>query len=102
MADGFVILCTIQAQPQPPAGYWLGMGLPPSAPFVFANNVVGGRVVGSGGGLSAWSGGSGACGGVGGGVAAAGGVRRVVPRELVSSLGAMLDDPGELDKLVFS
>lgn len=92
-ADGFIIQCTIQAQPQPPAGYWLGMGLPPSAPFVSANAVVGTRAVGSGGGLSAWAGGDGASGGVAGGTAAAGGVRRVVPRDLITSVGAMLDDP---------
>ncbi|WWC59204.1 uncharacterized protein I303_101754 [Kwoniella dejecticola CBS 10117] len=42
--DSFMIICTIQAQPQPPAGIWLGVG-------------------------------------------------RVVPKELVSSVGSMLDDP---------
>ena len=94
MADGFLILCTIQAQPQPPAGYWLGMGIPPSVPQPAMMNV-GGRHVGSGGGLSAWSGGSGASGGVAGGVAAAGGIKRVVPRDLVSAVGSMLDDPCE-------
>lgn len=94
-ADSFVISCTIQAQPQPPAGYWLGMGLPPSVPFVSANAVVGSRQVGSGGGLSAWAGGEGASGGVAGGTTAAGGVKKVVPRDLVSSVGALLDDPRE-------
>jgi hypothetical protein len=94
-ADSFVISCTIQAQPQPPAGYWLGMGLPPSVPFVSANAVVGSKVVGSGGGLSAWAGGEGASGGVAGGTTAAGGVKKVVPRDLISSVGALLDDPCE-------
>nr|XP_018265738.1 uncharacterized protein I303_02110 [Kwoniella dejecticola CBS 10117]OBR87896.1 hypothetical protein I303_02110 [Kwoniella dejecticola CBS 10117] len=46
--DSFMIICTIQAQPQPPAA---------------------------------------------GGTSAAGGVKRVVPKELVSSVGSMLDDP---------
>jgi hypothetical protein len=94
-ADCFVISCTIQAQPQPPAGYWLGIGLPPSVPFVSANTVAGTKAVGTGGGLSAWAGGSGASGGVAGGVTAAGGVKKVVPRDLVNSLGDMLDDPRE-------
>ena len=92
-ADSFVISCTIQAQPQPPAGYWLGMGLPPSVPFVSANAVVGSKTVGSGGGLSAWAGGEGASGGVAGGTTAAGGPKKVVPRDLISSVGALLDDP---------
>jgi hypothetical protein len=92
-ADGFTIHCTIQAQAQPPAGYWLGMGLPPSVPFVSANTVVGTKTVGSGGGLSAWAGGEGASGGVAGGTSAAGGVRRVVPKDLIFSVGGLLDDP---------
>lgn len=91
-ADGLVIICTIQAQPQPPAGYWLGMGIPPTMP-VSATTTISNKTVGSGGGLSAWAGGSGASGGVAGGVAAGGGVKRVVPRNLVSSIGSLLDDP---------
>jgi hypothetical protein len=71
------------------------MGLPPSVPFVSANAVVGSKVVGSGGGLSAWAGGEGASGGVAGGATAAGGVKKVVPRDLISSVGALLDDPRE-------
>ncbi|WWD00312.1 hypothetical protein V866_007223 [Kwoniella sp. B9012] len=43
-SDSFMIVCTIQAQPQPPAGVWLG-------------------------------------------------IKRVVPKELVSSVGSLLDDP---------
>jgi len=101
MADGFLILCTIQAQPQPPAGYWLGMGIPPSIPQPAMMNV-GGRNVGSGGGLSAWSGGSGASGGVAGGVAAGGGIKRVVPKDLVSAVGSMLDDPRGCSPLLWS
>ena len=69
------------------------MGLPPSVPFVSANAVVGSKVVGSGGGLSAWAGGEGASGGVAGGTTAGGGVKKIVPRDLVSSVGALLDDP---------
>lgn len=57
--------------------------------------MVNGRQVGSGGGLSAWTGGEGASGGVAGGTTAAGGSMKVVPRELVSGVGAMLDDPRE-------
>ena len=52
--------------------------------------------MGSGGGLSAWAGGKGASGGVAGGTTAGGGVKRVVPRNLVSSVGSLLDDPCEL------
>ena len=51
--------------------------------------------MGSGGGLSAWAGGQGASGGVAGGTAAAGGVKSVVPKDLVSSVGALLDDQRE-------
>lgn len=91
--DMVIVSCTIQSQHQPPAGYWLGLGLPPSVPFVTANTVVESRAVGSGGGLSAWAGGAGASGGVAGGTTAAGGVKKVVPRDLVSSVGALLDDP---------
>jgi len=69
------------------------MGLPPSVPFVSANTVVGNKTVGSGGGLSAWTGGEGASGGVAGGTTAAGGPKKVVPRDLISSVGALLDDP---------
>ncbi|ORY26879.1 hypothetical protein BCR39DRAFT_539919 [Naematelia encephala] len=91
-ADSVLVVCTIQAQPQPPAGWWLGLGLPPRADYVPANTVIGGRNVGSGGGLSSWAGGDGASGGVAGGTAAGGGVKRVVPRDLVNSVGALLDD----------
>lgn len=91
-ADSFLVVCTIQAQSQPPAGFWLGMGIPPSVTFVSPNTVVSGRTVGSAGGLSAWSGGDGASGGVAGGTAAGGGARRVVPRDLINSVGALLDD----------
>lgn len=101
--DSFVITCTIQAQPQPPAGYWLGMGIPPSADVrasetqtlpsaMRTENGPTTRHVGSGGGLSAWSGGQGASGGVAGGTTAGAGVKRVVPRELVTGVGSMLDD----------
>ena len=93
-ADGLVITCTIQAQPQPPAGYWLGMGLPATSPIA-AVTTVGAKTVGSGGGLSAWAGGAGAGGGVAGGAAAGGGVKRVVPNDLVSAVGSMLGDPSE-------
>ncbi len=63
-ADSFTIVCTIQAQPQPPAGYWLGVGLRPRDPTTQPQAVtaVQGRDVGSGGGLSAWAGGEGAAG----------------------------------------
>lgn len=54
------------------------------------------RNVGAGGGLSAWSGGEGASGGVAGGSTAGAGVKKVVPRDLVMSLGSLLDDPREL------
>mgnify|MGYP007001964411 CR=1 FL=1 len=91
-ADGVLIACTIQAQPQPPAGYWLGIGSPAST-TTMANTTVNGKTVGSGGGLSAWAGGGGAIGGVAGGLTAAGGIRSVVPRTLVSSIGSLLDDP---------
>ncbi|WVW78723.1 hypothetical protein I302_100683 [Kwoniella bestiolae CBS 10118] len=84
--DSCMIICTIQAQPQAPAGVWLGVGLQP------AINTGGGRTV-SGGGLSAWSTSDGSAGGVAGGTSAAGGIRRVVPKELVSSVGSLLDDP---------
>ena len=70
------------------------MGIPPTVP-VSATTTVGTKTVGSGGGLSAWAGGAGASGGVAGGVAAGGGVKRVVPRDLVSSIGSLLDDPRE-------
>ncbi|ODO03145.1 hypothetical protein I350_05990 [Cryptococcus amylolentus CBS 6273] len=86
-SDTFQILCTIRAQPQPPAGFWLGVGLQPSSP-VKAD----GRGGGSGGGLSQWASQSG-CAGVAGGTTAGGGSRRVVPKELVMGLGSMLDDP---------
>lgn len=96
LSDSFTIVCVIQAQAQPPAGYWLGVGLQPKQESVSANLLgAGGRSVGSGGGLSAWSGGEGASGGVAGGTAAAGGVKKVVPRDLVDSVGALLDDPCE-------
>lgn len=54
-----------------------------------------GKYVGSGGGLSGWSGGNGASGGVAGGVTAGGGVKRVVPRDMVHAVGQLLDDPSE-------
>jgi hypothetical protein len=93
-ADSFIITCTVQAQPQPPAGYWLNMGQSlPVHGWVPANTVVNGKVVGSGGGLSAWTGSEGASGGVAGGTTAGGGVKRVVPRDLVVGVGALLDDP---------
>jgi hypothetical protein len=63
-----------------------------NANWVGANTVVGGKQVGSGGGLSAWSGGEGAAGGVAGGTTAGGGVKRVVPKEQVSAVGSLLDD----------
>lgn len=91
-ADCFIIVCTVQAQPQPPAGYWLNMGLPANG-WVPANTTVNGKVVGSGGGLSAWTGSEGASGGVAGGTTAGGGIKKVVPRDLISGVGALLDDP---------
>ncbi|WVQ84040.1 hypothetical protein IAT38_006185 [Cryptococcus sp. DSM 104549] len=92
-ADGFVIVCTIQAQPQPPAGFWLGVGLQPGAGVGGASvGVNSPRGVGSGGGLSAWAS-EGGCGGVAGGTGAGGGAKRVVPREMVVAVGSMLDDP---------
>ena len=94
-SDNFIIVCTLQAQSQPPAGYWLGLGITPNAPYVAANTVMTGRSVGSGGGLSAWAGGAGASGGVAGGTTAGGGVKRVVPRGLVSAVGSLLDDQRE-------
>lgn len=99
-ADSFLIVCTIQAQPQPPAGHWLGLGLPPRDPTTQPQAVtaVQGRDVGSGGGLSAWAGGEGAAGGVAGGTSAGGGPKRVVPAELVSAIGDMLDDPRKQSK----
>lgn len=86
-SDSFVIVCTISAQPQPPAGYWLGLGQPGRP----------GTVSGSPNSL-AWSGGDGASGGVAGGTLAAGGPKRIVPRDLVSAVGDMLDDPSELHR----
>lgn len=71
------------------------MGLPADVPFVSAHKIVGGKAVGSGGGLSAWAGGEGASGGVAGGSSAAGGTRKVVPRELVGAFSSLLDDPRE-------
>jgi hypothetical protein len=81
--DYFTIICTITSQPQPPAGHWLGLGIPqrPSD----RPTAVGG-----------WTGSDGASGGVGGGTYAMGGPKQVVPRELISSIGEMLDDPCEL------
>ncbi|WWC87241.1 uncharacterized protein L201_002129 [Kwoniella dendrophila CBS 6074] len=97
-SDSFIIICTIQAQSQPPAGLWLGIGLQPSS--TTQNNIGGGGLlnhnggkIGSGGGLSAWSTLDGSAGGVAGGTSAAGGIKRVVPKELISSVGSMLDDP---------
>ncbi|KAK8846758.1 hypothetical protein IAR55_005846 [Kwoniella newhampshirensis] len=89
-SDGFMIICTIQAQPQPPAGLWLGVGLQAGQGWVQVSSRGG---VGSGGGLSAWASSDGSAGGVAGGTSAAGGVKRVVPKDLVMSVGAMLDDP---------
>lgn len=94
--DGILVVCTIKAQAQPPAGYWLGIGLP-SQTDVSAVTYVQGKYVGSGGGLSAWSGGYGAGGGVAGGVAAGGGQRRVVPKDIMLAVGQMLDDPCECE-----
>lgn len=85
--DSFVIVCTIQAQPQPPAGFWLGVGLQPGQ-GVGVNT----RGIGSGGGLSAWSTEHG-YGGVAGGTTAGGGARKVVPKDLITSVGSLLDDP---------
>nr|XP_031861911.1 uncharacterized protein CI109_002741 [Kwoniella shandongensis]KAA5528983.1 hypothetical protein CI109_002741 [Kwoniella shandongensis] len=89
-SDGFMIICTIQAQAQPPAGLWLGVGLQPGQGWVQANSRNG---IGSGGGLSAWASSDGSAGGVAGGTSAAGGVKRVVPKDLITSVGSMLDDP---------
>ena len=69
--------------------------MPPSTHYISANTMAMGRNVGSGGGLSAWSGGAGASGGVAGGTTAGGGVKRVVPGGLVSAVGSLLDDQGE-------
>ncbi|WVQ97835.1 hypothetical protein IAU59_004950 [Kwoniella sp. CBS 9459] len=91
--DSFMIVCTIQPQPQPPAGLWLGVGLQPSSTTQSGLIQPNSRGVGSGGGLSAWASSDGSCGGVAGGVAAGGGVRKVVPKDLIRSIGAMLDDP---------
>ncbi|GMK56447.1 hypothetical protein CspeluHIS016_0302870 [Cutaneotrichosporon spelunceum] len=82
--DYFTIICTITSQPQPPAGHWLGLGIPqrPDQPTAV-----------SGWTGTGWTGSGGASGGVGGGTYAAGGPKRVVPRDLISSVGEMLDDP---------
>lgn len=45
--------------------------------------------------MSEWAGGNGASGGVAGGTAAGGGVKKVVPKDLINSVGALLDDPCE-------
>lgn len=81
--DSFIIICQIQALPKPPAGHWLGIGLPqrPGALSVSSNQ--------------SWTGGESSNGGVAGGTMAAGGPKRVVPRDLVASVGEMLDDPRE-------
>ena len=71
------------------------MGIPPSVPYVTANTMAMGRALGSGGGLSSWAGGAGASGGVAGGTTAAGGIKRVVPRGVVSAVGSLLDDQCE-------
>lgn len=79
--DYFTIICTITSQPQPPAGHWLGLGIPQRAsdkPTVMG-----------------WTGSEGASGGVGGGTYAAGGPKKVIPRDLVTAVGDMLDDPRE-------
>ncbi|WVQ76809.1 hypothetical protein IAR50_006483 [Cryptococcus sp. DSM 104548] len=86
-SDSFQIVCTIQAQPQPPAGFWLGVGLQPATPVGIDS-----RGGGSGGGLSAWASQSG-CAGVAGGTIAGAGAKVVVPKELVMGIGSMLDDP---------
>ncbi|WVF70048.1 hypothetical protein IAT40_004835 [Kwoniella sp. CBS 6097] len=91
--DSFMIVCTIQPQPQPPAGLWLGVGLQPASAIQTGLIQPNSRGVGSGGGLSAWATSDGSGGGVAGGVAAGGGVRKVVPKDLIRSVGAMLDDP---------
>lgn len=85
--DYFTIVCTITSQPQPPAGHWLGLGIP-QRPLTFTGD----RPTAVGG----WTGGEGASGGVAGGTHAAGGPMRVIPRELVSAVGEMLDDPRAL------
>ncbi|CAK9783435.1 hypothetical protein CC85DRAFT_282171 [Cutaneotrichosporon oleaginosum] len=77
--DFFTIICTITSQPQPPAGHWLGLGIPQRP--VDRPTAVG------------WTGSAGASSGVGGGTYAAGGPKRVVPRDLISCVGDMLDDP---------
>ncbi|BEI90280.1 uncharacterized protein CcaverHIS019_0303500 [Cutaneotrichosporon cavernicola] len=79
MNDYFTIICTITSQPQPPAGHWLGLGIRDERPTAWSRD--------------AWTGSGGASGGVGGGTYAAGGPMRVVPRDLISSVGEMLDDP---------
>lgn len=90
-ADAFVIVCTISAQPQLPAGYWLGLSLPPRTLTTGTT----GSAINTSLGLGSWAGGDGANGGVAGGTMAAGGPKRVVPRDLVSAVGDMLDDPSK-------
>jgi hypothetical protein len=84
--DALIITCTIQAQPQPPAGYWLGVNcdLPPYA-----------STEPSGGGLSSWAGGHGASGGVAGGSIAAAERMTVVPKELVNAVAGLINDERE-------
>lgn len=82
--DCFTIICTITSQAQPPAGHWLGLGIPQRPAANDRPTAVG------------WTGSEGASGGVGGGTYAGGGPKRVIPRDLVSAVGEMLDDPREL------
>jgi hypothetical protein len=79
-SDSFTIVCTISSQPQPPAGYWLGLSAPAGVPLGSPPPL-------------AWTGGDGASGGIAGGTMAAGGPKRVVPRDLVSTVGELFDDP---------
>ena len=81
-SDSFIIVCTISSQPQPPAGYWLGLTVPSRMPSVSGSP-----------NPMAWTGGEGASGGIAGGTMAAGGPKRVVPRDLVSAVGDLFDDP---------
>jgi hypothetical protein len=83
--DTLIITCTIQAQPQPPAGFWLGLSrdMPSytdSAP--------------SGGGLSAWAGADGASGRVAGGATAAAEPMAVVPASLLAAIASMINYDG--------
>lgn len=67
--DSFTIVCTISGQPLPPLGYRLGMAPPRSGGSPSDSTVDTG---------------------------ASGGPKRIVPRDLVSAVGDMFDDPREL------